>query len=129
MFLLLLLIGVLPTMYPLLKLLNRRDINIFDIFQLTSCLYYVLIPIKVLYFDLPTLKVYYINDLESPSYYLLFGCLLFLFNFLWTRTNRLAYSPINVTSYIRIIDQQIILKKKKRIYIFCFFLFAFNSTV
>lgn len=115
-----LLLGIVPLIYPLTKVLSRSDINVFDIFQITTCLYYVLIPIKILYIDLPILKPYYINDLVTPSYYLSFNCVLLFINFLWTRTNRLRYTPINITRYIRKIDTGVILKKKHA-YLFIIF--------
>lgn len=120
MFIFILLLGVLPLVYTTLKLSKLRDVNVFDLLQAFTCLYYVAIPLKVLYWDLPELKSQYIHDLITPLYYDIFSFALVCVNLVWTKQFQFRYSPLNITSYMRYWDKRIVVKD---VYVFLFIIF------
>lgn len=120
MLLILLSFSILPSLYPLRKILKRQNLNLVDILQVSTTLYYALIPIKVLYIDLPELLSDYSKDIITPVYYLIFNLLLLLVNIFWSNNYQRNYTPINITNYIRYWDRRIVMKDS---YVYLFLIF------
>ncbi|MGY3213777.1 hypothetical protein [Mucilaginibacter sp. HD30] len=109
-FLILLLLTIIPIIYPLRKFLKRKDINIFDVLLIFSTLFYSLTPIKTLYIDLPELQSEYIHDYYTPFIILCFHLLILVIDVFFTNKYSGKYSALNISTYIRYWDSRVAVK-------------------
>lgn len=109
MFIILIVLALSTTYYSFLKLWNRRDINVFDLIQIFSTLYFVLIPTWSIIRSGIDGNFNFIELFESHPITLLvfinFSVLLLLINFIWTTQAGHRISILNISKYFRILDK------------------------
>ncbi len=97
--------------YTVNKILNKRDLNLFDFLSFFHSIYFILIPIRNVFtdtifidkksFDIVT------QSQETVLYLFLFKLILLLINIFITSRNNKSLSYFNVTKYIKLYNSKI----------------------
>lgn len=104
-------------LYPLRKIINRRDINAFDVFLLFSSLFFLIFPLKDLIFDHEFPEI---SSHANTAYGLLcFFSFLLVIDFIWTKYFINKHNPVNLSAYIRQYDDYIATFNSNKFFYFC----------